>query len=86
MATPRNNILHDLFYVYGFTEQSGNFQHDNFGRGGRAGDAVIANAQDGSAYNNADFATPPDGRSPRMRMYVWNEARPMRDGSCVCVC
>ncbi|KAJ3098259.1 Fungalysin/Thermolysin Extracellular metalloproteinase 5 [Phlyctochytrium bullatum] len=74
------NALHDLFYAYGFTEKSGNFQEDNHGRGGKEGDGVIANAQDGSGYNNANFATPPDGRRPKMRMYVWDVADPYRDG------
>jgi extracellular elastinolytic metalloproteinase len=40
-----NNVIHDLFYQYGFDEKSGNFQQDNFGRGGKGGDGVIANAQ-----------------------------------------
>jgi extracellular elastinolytic metalloproteinase len=75
-----NNIIHDLFYVYGFDEVSGNFQEFNFERGGKEGDAVIANAQDGSGYNNANFATPPDGSKPRMRMYVWNVVNPWTDG------
>lgn len=51
------NVVHDLFYRYGFDEKSGNFQQHNFGRGGREGDGVIANAQDGSGYNNANFMT-----------------------------
>jgi len=75
-----NNIIHDLFYQYGFDEQSGNFQEFNFDRGGYGNDAVQANAQDGSGYNNANFATPPDGSRPRMRMYVWTRSNPMRDG------
>ncbi|TPX33826.1 hypothetical protein SmJEL517_g03329 [Synchytrium microbalum] len=74
------NALHDLFYVYGFDEKSGNFQEENFGRGGRGSDAVVANAQDGSGYNNANFATPPDGQRGRMRMYVWDITHPNRDG------
>ena len=66
--------------VYGFDEKAGSFQEYNFKRGGNEGDAVIANAQDGSGYNNANFATPPDGQKPRMRMYVWNVVDPNRDG------
>jgi hypothetical protein len=54
---------------YGFDEVSGNFQQYNFGRGGEENDAVIANAQDGSGYNNANFMTPPDGQNGRCRMY-----------------
>ncbi len=49
--------MHDLFYKYGFNEESGNFQENNLGRGGKGNDAVIANAQDGAGYNNANFAT-----------------------------
>jgi hypothetical protein len=60
------NSLHS----YGFDEVSGNFQQHNFGRGGAENDAVIANAQDGSGYNNANFMTPPDGQNGRCRMYV----------------
>jgi extracellular elastinolytic metalloproteinase len=58
-----NNIIHDLFYLYGFDEAAGNFQEYNFYHGGKQGDGVIANAQDGSGFNNANFGTPP-GISP----------------------
>ncbi|KAF5378931.1 hypothetical protein D9757_008746 [Collybiopsis confluens] len=75
-----SNMIHDLYYRYGFTEVTGNFQQYNFGRGGREGDAVITNAQDGSGFNNANFMTPPDGQNGRMRMYLWNTANPYRDG------
>ncbi|KAJ3570745.1 hypothetical protein NP233_g4203 [Leucocoprinus birnbaumii] len=75
-----NNKIHDFYYRYGFNEVAGNFQQYNFGRGGEENDAVIANAQDGSGYNNANFMTPPDGRNGRMRMYLWNTALPYRDG------
>ncbi|KAI9313954.1 Fungalysin metallopeptidase-domain-containing protein [Dichotomocladium elegans] len=78
------NMAHDLYYRYGFDEKAGNFQQDNLGRGRKgddcANDAVIANAQDGSGRNNANFATPPDGRHGKMRMYVWDQTQPMRDG------
>lgn len=47
-----NNMIHDLFYMYGFDEVAGNFQQSNGDKGGAGGDAVIANAQDGSGYNN----------------------------------
>ncbi|KAJ2868898.1 hypothetical protein GGH93_006327 [Coemansia aciculifera] len=75
-----NNFMHDLFFHYGFDEQAGNFQDENFSGKGKGRDAVIANAQDGSGFNNANFATPPDGRHPKMRMYVWDITRPFRDG------
>ena len=66
-----NNINHDLHYRYGFDEAAGNFQLNNYTLEGLPGDAVEADAQDGSGTNNANFATPPDGRAPRMQMYVW---------------
>ncbi|CDO68520.1 hypothetical protein BN946_scf184998.g17 [Trametes cinnabarina] len=75
-----SNLVHDLYYRYGFHELAGNFQQYNFGRGGEENDAVIANAQDGSGYNNANFMTPPDGQNGRCRMYLWNTANPYRDG------
>jgi uncharacterized repeat protein (TIGR01451 family) len=75
-----NNLIHDVFYQYGFDEASGNFQQDNFGGGGEANDSVFAEAQDGGGVNNANFATPPDGFNPRMQMYLWALTNPDRDG------
>ncbi len=66
-----NNVAHDILYRHGFDESNGNFQFNNYGNGGREGDNVIAQSQDGSGVNNANFATPPDGRSPRMQMFLW---------------
>ncbi|KAI1262879.1 extracellular elastinolytic metallo proteinase [Xylariaceae sp. FL1019] len=63
----------------GFTEAAGNFEANNNGQGGKGGDFVILNAQDGSGTNNANFATPVDGQSGRMRMYLWTESTPYRD-------
>ncbi|MBQ0906358.1 M36 family metallopeptidase [Micromonospora sp. U21] len=68
-----NNIIHDVSYLYGFDEASGNFQVNNYGRGGAAGDYVRAEAADGNGTNNANFSTPAmDGTgTPRMQMYLW---------------
>ncbi|KAJ3368143.1 Fungalysin/Thermolysin Extracellular metalloproteinase 5 [Allomyces arbusculus] len=74
------NMAHDLSYQYGFDEVSGNFQTNNFGKGGRGNDAVIANAQDKSGTNNANFATPPDGQQPTTRQYIFTQTSPTRDG------
>ncbi|HZH85985.1 MAG TPA: T9SS-dependent M36 family metallopeptidase, partial [Brumimicrobium sp.] len=71
-----NNIMHDVWYQYGFDEASGNFQQNNYGNGGLGNDHVYAQAQDGGGTNNANFATPPDGNSPRMQMYLWSAASP----------
>ncbi len=75
-----NNLMHDVWYQYGFNEVSGNFQQNNYGRGAAGADYVLADAQDGSGTNNANFGTPPDGSSPRMQMYLWTSTTPKRDG------
>ena len=75
------NWMHDQLYNLGFTEAAGNFQKDNFGRGGTGNDALQADAQDGSGYNNANFTFQPDGTSPRIQMYIFNGPIPNRDGA-----
>ena len=74
-----NNLMHDVWYQYGFDEPAGNFQENNYGRGGAGNDWVNADAQDGSGTNNANFGTPADGASPRMQMYRWTYTTPNRD-------
>jgi extracellular elastinolytic metalloproteinase len=67
------NVAHDFHYRLGFTESAGNFQVNNFGRGGVGNDSVRAEAQDGSGTNNANFATPPDGSRPRMQQFLFTQ-------------
>jgi len=74
-----NNTVHDILYAKGFTESAGNFQENNFGRGGAASDSVNAEAQDGSGTDNANFATPIDGKNPRMQMYLWTGNGPTHE-------
>ncbi|MBI3879372.1 MAG: M36 family metallopeptidase, partial [Verrucomicrobia bacterium] len=74
------NWYHDKMYELGFTEAAGNFQSNNFGRGGVANDAVQADAQDGSGTDNANFATYSDGVPGRMQMYLFTGPNPDRDG------
>ncbi|NUO00986.1 MAG: hypothetical protein HUU01_10270, partial [Saprospiraceae bacterium] len=69
-----NNIMHDVMYHYGFDEPAGNFQRNTYGNGGTGNDDVKAEAQDGGGTNNANFATPADGGSGRMQMFLWNSA------------
>jgi len=66
------NFLHDWYYDAGFDEKSNNHQLDNFGRGGKAGDPLFAEAQDFSGRNNANAQVPPDGQSPRIQMYIFS--------------
>jgi uncharacterized repeat protein (TIGR01451 family) len=82
------NRYHDRLYSLGFTEAARNFQQDNFGRnpGGltanarNGNDRVLAEAQDFSGTNNANFSTGSDGNSGRMQMYIWPNTSPRRDG------
>jgi uncharacterized repeat protein (TIGR01451 family) len=75
-----NNIIHDVWYTYGFDEVSGNFQVNNYGNGGLGGDSVMANCQ-APGNCNATFGTPPDGSTPSMNMFLCDIASPSRDGS-----
>jgi hypothetical protein len=68
----------------GFTEAAGNFQLKNHGKRGKGGDPVSTQTDDGANtgtgrfrglpdgghVDNANMATPPDGKSPRMQMYL----------------
>ncbi len=76
-----NNVIHDVFWHHGFDEASGNFQVNNYGRGGLGGDDVRAESQDGSGTNNANFSTPAEGERPRMQMYIGTNPTPDVDGS-----
>ncbi|KAF9460271.1 Fungalysin metallopeptidase-domain-containing protein [Collybia nuda] len=75
------NTIHDFSYRYGFTEAAFNFQTSNFGKGGAQNDRVQISVQDSAGTNNADFSTPPDGQSGRMRMFLWTFTSPQRDGA-----
>jgi len=72
------NKMHDFSYHYGFDEKAGNFQANNYGKGGEGGDYVKAMSQfgngEGDFKNNADFLTPEDGGSGQMRMFLWDNA------------
>jgi extracellular elastinolytic metalloproteinase len=71
------NRYHDILYQLGFTEAEGNFQTDNFGRGGSGNDPVIAQIQE--ITNNASFQTPADGKSGVLRIGVFTNPLPNRD-------
>jgi hypothetical protein len=70
------NIMHDVWYRYGFDEANGNYQANNYGRGGTANDYVFADAQDGSGTNNANFSAPIDGQRGRVQMFLWDVGPP----------
>ncbi|MCG2419635.1 M36 family metallopeptidase, partial [Aequorivita sp. F47161] len=75
-----NNIMHDVLYQYGFDEASGNFQENNYLRGGLGSDSVNANAQ-APGNCNANFGTPVDGSNPTMNMFLCSNSTPAHDGS-----
>ncbi|MEM7105188.1 MAG: T9SS-dependent M36 family metallopeptidase [Bacteroidota bacterium] len=69
------NIMHDVWYQYGFDESAGNFQSMNYGSNGIGGDYIRAEAQDAAdlgTRNNANFSSGPDGSFARIQMYLWS--------------
>lgn len=74
------NRYHDILYSHGFNEAAYNFQTNNFGLGGLGGDAIQAQAQDGSGTNNANYSGGRDGTLGRIQMYLWTSANPQLDG------
>ncbi|KZV62018.1 hypothetical protein PENSPDRAFT_642738 [Peniophora sp. CONT] len=75
------NTVHDISYLYGFTETAFNFQNDNLGKGGKGGDRVMISVQDSLGTDNAAFTTFPEGMSGIMRMFLWDLTYPERDGA-----
>lgn len=69
------NFMHDYFYDLGFTEEAGNFQDNNFEHGGRDGDRLLADIQDGGFVDNAAMAVPIDGQSPRLAIGLFLDPR-----------
>ncbi len=67
-----NNVLHDLTYLYGFTEAAGNFQQTNYRQQGNSGDPILVEVQDGGSLNNANIAVGADGSAARMQLYLWD--------------
>ncbi|MFP5262720.1 MAG: M36 family metallopeptidase [Blastocatellia bacterium] len=75
------NYAHDRFYALGFDEGSRNFQANNFGKGGRGGDALRAETLRGAMLNqsetsqlvrnNAYFSPSLEGTPPMLAMLMW---------------
>jgi len=84
------NRSHDLFYQAGFDEAAGNYQEDNFGRGGAGADRMTAYTQYGSAgqfgaaLNNAFYSTRrtgDDGAPAMIAMFLGIGDRFLTDGA-----
>ncbi|MDQ1620856.1 MAG: extracellular elastinolytic metalloproteinase, partial [Actinomycetota bacterium] len=90
-----HNRIHDEYYDLGFTETAGNFQMNNFGKGGGGEDAIIGLVHAGAATggaptytgrDNAYMLTLPDGLPSWSGMFLWepiNDAfeGPFSDGN-----
>ena len=50
------NTMHDISYLYGFTESTFNFQSDNNGAGGVGGDRAQVFVQNAGTFNNGQSA------------------------------
>jgi len=61
-----SNIMHDVFYVYGFNEAAGNFQQNNYDRGGFGEDRFRAQGQRNIDGCGARFGGAVEGESPVM--------------------
>ena len=84
-----HNRIHDEYYKFGFTEDAGNFQLNNFGKGGQGGDPVLGSAQSGAiggappvslGRNNANMLTLPDGIPGLTSMYLWSPVEDAFEG------
>ena len=67
------NILHDVTYRYGFTENAGNFQQTNYLNVGAGADEVIIECQSIFRPCNASFSTQREGISPVLKVNLCND-------------
>ena len=74
------NWMHDKLTALGFTETAGNFQDNNFGRGGLENDGVQVWVKYPGA-NNAYFSTPPTGSQARWNCCDFLGPTPKRDSA-----
>ncbi len=84
------NRAHDLFYLSGFDEAAGNYQKDNFGKGGVAGDALLgythysASGNVFASLNNAFYTTRrggEDGSPAGIHMFIATSDSGFSDGA-----
>jgi extracellular elastinolytic metalloproteinase len=77
------NVIHDHWHALGFDEAAGNYQDDNFGRGGLGGDHVNVDVQDSASIslirNNANWNPTNDGTPARTNYFLWTD--PDHDGA-----
>ncbi|MBK8053357.1 MAG: M36 family metallopeptidase [Saprospiraceae bacterium] len=71
------NMMHDISFLYGFTEEAGNFQSHNYSGRGKENDPVICQSFDGfnapvKKRNNAVFTSPADGGTGKLQIFLWD--------------
>lgn len=79
------NQFHDRLHQLGFDEAAGNFQSDNFGRGGSQNDALIIEVQNGANLgyeygNQAWYQGWGDGSQGKVVISVFGRSSPHRCG------
>ena len=67
------NVMHDVMYQYGFDEDAGNFQENNYGRGGEGHDPIRVVGQSSGRPCNAFFAAGPDGYEGFIGVSICND-------------
>ena len=75
------NLAHDHFYELGFREADGNFQQDNFGRGGAGSDEISVSVHNFRSRNNASFMLAPEGQHGTIRVGLFFKENDVRDGA-----
>ena len=80
------NFFHDRLYALGFDEPAGNFQQDNFGRGGLGGDRFKIEVQNGASLgfsyaNKAYYTGFGDGTEGKLTVSIFSRTSPLRDGA-----
>ena len=87
----QHNRIHDEFYGLGFTESGGNFQVNNFDKGGQPGrrdpglvqaGAVSGGSPTYTGRDNAYLLTLPDGIPPWSGMFLWEPINDAFEGPC----
>ncbi|KAH6593074.1 hypothetical protein BASA50_007595 [Batrachochytrium salamandrivorans] len=73
--TPTNIVVGVINAFYA----AGNFQWDNFNRGGIGEDPVIINIQNSRRADDASFYTPPDGQPGVLNLHIYTATEPNRD-------
>jgi extracellular elastinolytic metalloproteinase len=69
------NFLHDFFYLLGFDETVGNFQHENPPGVGGGGDSLTVVVRDRIVDGWAFFDNRPDGTSPALELGRFHNSR-----------